>query len=421
MRKRLLLVVLLASGTVQSHAHASGLLTGNCLSGDCAYDKIWSLCTLYKDETNPVLREFTLHGRLQVQYADGNSNGHFDIQDFSNGGPANAQTVWGNKFEARRSRLGFSSTWFQSWMLDGQMDADTTDGPADFYRDLYELYLTYRSSAALNVTIGKMKTRFGREREIPDSEVLTFERSLLSNLLYPGELTGIKVNGTGLAGHWLYELGVYGSGRTREFAGFGHGSLILGKVGYDYAAQAGLTNAVVSLDCLHNSGPGYKEQDRGVYYALASPSFTDSIALTNDITLGRFGLITDISYGFGFSGTARQAGEPQVINQADVLGITFVPSCFITERLQWVGLFQVATSADGTGLSLYSRYEKHAPVVAPTKPGKDTGNTYTSGYAGLNYYLYGHKLKFMNGIVFSHLGGGDYDGYTFLSGLRLSF
>ena len=44
-----------------------------------------------------------------------------------------------------------------------------------------------------------------------------------------------------------------------------------------------------------------------------------------------------------------------------------------------------------------------------------------SAYIGLNYYIYGHKLKLMNGVEYSHLGGGDYDGYTFLSGLRFSF
>jgi hypothetical protein len=60
-------------------------------------------------------------------------------------------------------------------------------------------------------------------------------------------------------------------------------------------------------------------------------------------------------------------------------------------------------------------------VVKPTKPGSDAGNTYTSGYLGLNYFLYGHKLKLMTGVEYSYLGGGDYDGYTFLSGLRFSF
>jgi phosphate-selective porin OprO/OprP len=421
MRKHLLLLALLGSGTVQSHAEASGVLTGNTYTGDTTYDKLWSLATLYKDDSNPILQEFSLQGRLQVQYADGDSNGHFDIEDFKHGSAANAQSVWDDKFEARRARLGFKSKWFQTWKLEGQIDADTTDGIDDFYRDIYDLYLTYAPSDALNVTVGKMKVKFSREQEISSKEILTFERSLVSNLLEPNELTGVMVNGKGLAEHWLYELGAYGSERSREFANFDQGAIILGKIGYDYAAQSGLDTAVATLQYLHNTEPGYKEKDDGVYFASASPSFTDSIALTNDITQGRFGLTTDILYGFGFSGSAQQAGKSVAINQSDVFGISIIPSYFIADGLQLVGQLQLATSADANGLSPYGRYEKWAPVVAPTKAGKDAGNTYTSAYLGLNYYLYGHKLKLMNGLEYSHLGGGDYDGYTFLSGLRFSF
>ncbi|MCX6876464.1 MAG: porin [Verrucomicrobia bacterium] len=421
MRKQLLLLALLGSGTIQSHAEATGLFAGKTYVGDTTYDQLWSLPVLFKDEANPILQEFSLQGRLQVQYADGDSNGHYDIEDYQNGSAANAQSVWDDKFEARRARLGFKSKWFQNWKFEGQIDADTTDGLDDFYRDIYDLYLTYAPSDALNVTVGKTKVKFGREQEISSKEILTFERSLVSNLLFPGELTGLMVNGKGLADHWLYELGIYGSERSREFANFDQGAVILGKVGYDYAAQAGLDTAVASLQYMHNSEPGYREKDHGVYYASASPSFTDSIALTNDITQGRFGLTTDVLYGFGYSGTARQAGKTAAINQSDVFGISIIPSYFVAKGLQLVGQLQVATSADPNGLGLYGRYEKWAPVLKPTAKGKDAGNTYTSAYLGLNYYLYGHKLKLMNGIEFSHLGGGNYDGYTFLSGLRFSF
>jgi phosphate-selective porin OprO/OprP len=75
----------------------------------------------------------------------------------------------------------------------------------------------------------------------------------------------------------------------------------------------------------------------------------------------------------------------------------------------------VASSSDPDGLRVPSRYER---LVAGDD---EKGNTYTSAYLGLNYYLYGHKLKLMNGVEYSTLGGGDYDGYTFMSGLRFSF
>jgi|GEM_PF-116930 len=454
MHKHLMFLALLGSATLAAHAGtdattdigtppaagssstATGLLTGNTFIGDTTYDKIWSLFTLYKDDSNPILQEFSLQGRLQVQYADGNSeDGHFDIEDFKNGSPANAQSVWGDHLEARRARLGFKSKWFQYWKLEGQIDVDTTDGFDEFYRDIYDLYLTYAPSDAFNVSIGKTKVKFGREQEISSKEILTFERSLVSNLLFPGELTGAWINGKGLAGHWLYELGVYSNDRSREFSSFNQGTIILGKIGYDYSAQTVLDTAVASFHYMHNTEPGYKESDNNNFYASGSPAFTDSIALTNDITQGRFGLTTDILYGFGFEGDAQQAGITKALNQTDVFGISIIPSYYIADGLQLVGRFQWATSPNAepkngaspatSNLGLPNRYEKWAPNAIPN------GDNYTSFYLGLNYYLYGHKLKLMNGIEYSMMDGGianpgkhqtaTYDGYTFLSGLRFSF
>jgi phosphate-selective porin OprO/OprP len=426
-------------GTAESSGPAStatGLLLGK-LTGETAYDRIWSAFTLYKDENNPVLQEFSLQGRLQVQYADGNSdNGHFDIEDFKNGSAANRQSVWEDHFEARRARFGFKSKWYQNWKLEGQIDVDTTDGANNLYRDIYDLYLTYAPGDSFNASIGKTKVKFGREQEISSKEILTFERSLVSNLLFPGELTGAWVSGKGIAEHWLYELGIYSNDRSREFARFHQGgAVILGKIGYDYSVQTGLDIAVASFQYMHNSDPGFKEVDENTYFASGSPAFTDCIALTNDITQGRFGLTTDILYGFGYQGNAEQAGSTKAINQSDVFGITIIPSYFIADGLQLVGRFQWATSGDvhpkrgstpaTSNLGLPNRYEKWAPDVIPN------GDNYTSFYLGLNYYLYGHKLKIMSGIEYSMMDGGiasagkhqtaSYDGYTFLSGLRFSF
>lgn len=403
--------------TAAPSSSATGLLLGK-FPGETTYDKIWSAFTLYKDESNPILQEFSLQGRLQVQYADGDAGGHFDIDDFKNGSPKNEQAVWGDNFEARRARLGFKSKWFQNWKLEGQIDADTTDGLDSIYLDIYDLYLTYTQSDALNVTVGKMKVKLGREQEISSKEILTFERSVVSNILFPGELTGAMVNGKGIQDYWQYELGVYASDRVREFSNFDQGAVILAKIGYDFSSQAHLDSAVASFQYMHNTESGYQGEELvDNYYSSASPSFTDVIGLNADIVQGRFGLTADVLYGFGFKGNAEQKGATVAIDQPDVFGISLIPSYFIADGLQLVGRVQVATSADPDGLSVASRYEKYSPDgIADAK-----GNTYASYYAGLNYYLYGHKLKLMNGIEYSHMGGGAYDGYTFLSGLRFSF
>ncbi len=406
---------------------ATGLLLGK-FPGETAYDRIWSAATLYKDDNNPILQEFSLQGRLQVQYADGESDGSFDIEDFKNGSASNRQTVWGDRFEARRSRFGFKSKWYQNWKFEGQMDVNTNQGAENLYRDIYDLYITYAPSDAFNLTVGKTKVKFSREQEISSKDIVTLERSLLSNLLFPGELTGIMANGKGIHDYWLYELGIYGSERAQAFTGLDQGTVVLGKIGYDYSSQAGLDTAVVSFQYMHNSEPGYRgDNSDPEFYASTSPAFTDSIALTNDITKGRFGLTSDILFGFGFDGTAEQAGASKVINQDDVFGISLIPTYFVADGLQLVGRFQWATGGDAgpgtTNLGVPNRYERWAPNTI------QNGDSYSSFYFGVNYYLYGNKLKLMNGIEYSMMDGGlakkgqtnDYDGYTFFSGLRFSF
>jgi phosphate-selective porin OprO/OprP len=405
----------------QAHAandNATGLLVGK-LVGETPMDQAWSAFNLYKDDANPILQEFSLQGRLQLQTIYGEAGGDsFNTSDYKDAG--NDESVWGNDIEARRARFGFKSKWFQNWKLDGQInvDLDGRDGDTNdhtLYKDLYDLFVTYGPSETFNVSAGKTKTRFTREQEISSNNILTIERSLLANTMFPGELTGIWTNGKGVQEYWLYELGVYGSDRVREFSEFDQGAIVLGKVGYDYSSQAGLDSAVASIHYMHNTEPGYDALTEDNFNPSESPSFTDSIALTNDINHGRYGLTTELLYGFGFAGSVERNGRPTDVDQSDVFGITIIPSYFIADGLQLVGRLQVATCEDGDDLRVPSRYERLAT-------GDDErGNTYVSTYLGLNYYIYGHKLKLMNGIEYSDMGGGDYDGYTLMSGLRFSF
>jgi len=392
-------------GITSAHAEPTGLLYGK-LPGDTAFDRAWSAFTLHKDDDNQILQEFSLQGRLHVQSIYGESNGDsFNTSDYKDAG--NDETVWGEDFEARRARFGFKSKWFQTWKLDGMINVDVdgmdNTGSDTLYKDIYDLMLTYAPSDAFNLSAGKTKVKFTREQETSSNNILTLERSLLSNTLFPGELTGVWTSGKGIAGGWLYELGFYGNDRQREFSDMDGGEIILAKIGYDYAEKAGFDTAVASVHFMTNSEPNYKPTNTPEYTTGTSPNFKNSIAITNDISQGRFGLVTDVLFASGDG------------SQSDVMGITLIPSYYIAQGLQLVGRLQVATCEDSNDLRVPSRYER---LVSGDD---ERGNTYASAYAGLNYYLYGHKLKLMNGIEYSHLGGGDYDGYTFMSGLRFSF
>jgi len=409
-------------GTMSASAETSGLFV-NGLSGDSVYDKIWSAATLYKSDDNPVLQEFSLQGRLQLQSIYGEAGGDsFNTSDYKgNAGSANDEKVWGNDIEVRRAYLGFKSKWFQNWKFEGQIDVDTDGhdndtGSGTIYGDIYDLYVIYAASDALNIGFGKQEIKLSREQEISSKEIVTFERSLVTNLLHVGNLTGVWVNGKGIQEHWLYEAGLYGANQTREFSSLDHGALFIGKVGYDYSAEAGLDSSIVSFRYEHNTNPGFRSSKvEGFFGNPTSPAFTDAVALSNDIVQGRFGLTTDLLYGFGMSGTADQLGTDKNVNQSDVVALNIIPTYFIADGLQLVTRFQIASSTDPNGLRAQSRYERLAA-------GDDeSGNTYFAAYLGLNYYIYGNKLKIMNGVEYSEVGGGNYDGYTAMTGLRMAF
>ena len=399
---------------------ATGLLVGK-LSGDTAWDRAWSTAVLYKNDDNSVIQLFQLTGRLQLQSIYGEAGGDsFNTSDFKDVDP---ESVWGNDVEARRARLGFKSKFFKDWKLDASfnIDLDGQDGlggDATLYKSFQEGGLTYAHSDQLNISLGKKQVRFSRDQEISSTEIVTFERSVLSNTLTPGELTGIWSFGKDIAGHWQYEAGVFSNARVAEFASPSDaGVLAIGKVGYDLAEQFGLDSCVSTFTYMHNSEPGYKDGKVDPNFSFkASPSFTDSIALTNDLSQGRFGMITELMYGFGFTGAADQGGATSVpIVQSDLFGITLTPSYFIADGLQAVYRFQFISATDPDGIKIPSRYESLA------SGGDEKGNTYMAHYVGLNYYLYSNKLKLMTGVEYAQTGGGSYDGFTGLAGIRFNF
>ncbi len=178
---------------------------------------------------------------------------------------------------------------------------------------------------------------------------------------------------------------------------------MLAKLGYDYTALAGFDKAFAELHHLHNTEPGYTSPGDP-----PSPSYSDSIAISNTLQQGRFGLETEAFWGDG------------ALGRPDVWGISAIPSWFFTENLQGAALLEYADSRGPDGIFLPSRYEAYCPVTETT-----SGDSFASCYAGLNYYLYGHKLKLMTGVKYTHLAGDtgedDFDGWSWLAVFRMAF
>ena len=118
-------------------------------------------------------------------------------------------------------------------------------------------------------------------------------------------------------------------------------------------------------------------------------------------------------------GSGGFAGQP------DVLGFTLLPTYDISNSL-WIGgdklqlalRYQYANSDGDNGLQLQDRYEQEVTT--------GEGDRYQAFYTGLNYLIYGDRLKLMAGAEYSNMkdaanDGGEFRGWTYLAGLRLFF
>lgn len=355
-------------------------------------DDLWSRAILYQNKENPILQEFALQGRLHLQYAAGSS----DQGNFSSGDLQDLGTDTWEDIDLRRWYMGFKSTLFQKLKLQGHMIVNPNWGPV--YGGLFDFSASWSVSDQLQLNAGKLELKFSKEFEISSRELLTIERSLLANQLSPQQLTGAWINGKNVAGGWFYELGVYGSDTQDEFTEFAGGATVLGKIGYDLAPATGLEKAAAGLHWLHHTEPG----DAG-----AKP-YGDSFSLTGEMKQSRWSATGDLFFANGDS-------------VSDVWGMRVTPAFNITDRLQAVARYQFAASPDDNGLSLQRRYERTAPDLTGF-----SGDQYHAGYLGLNYYLYGHKLKLMTGVEYAHMrddadDGGEFDGWTWTTALRLYF
>ncbi len=374
-----------------------------------AYDRLWSHLTLVKDENASVLQEFSFQGRLQLQGAWGDSDrGSYGSNDRP------AINRWGDDVEVRRWRLGFKSKWYRVWKLEGQIDVNPDWDP--FYKNIYDLALTYAPSDQGNVTVGKFKTNnFGVEQFISSKDILTMERGLLSNALFVGELTGVRFSGK--KNNWIYAASYTSGALDQEFDGFSGGTYIQASLGYDFHEKLGLEKALVKFDWQHSSRATNSQVADDRFGTYSGGLYEDAFSLNGHFEQGRWNLYTDLLAAQGHGTTG------------DVWGVILTPSYYITTGLQAVMRYQYA-NGDNDGLRLQSRYERLAPAYKPGTPDglRDggRGENYHALYLGLNYYLYGHKLKLMGGIEYHDMDngndtGGAFEGWTASAGMRVFF
>jgi phosphate-selective porin OprO/OprP len=262
---------------------------------------------------------------------------------------------------------------------------------------LTDAYVQWTKSSRVVTIIGKQGVPFTNEGATSSRELLTIDRSnLANNFWFPQEyMPGVSVSGR--IAPWVYRGGVYSSGAmNREFGEFNGEFFTLALVGYDFARQLGVKEAVLTGNYV------YQHPDK-------DNTFTRQLEH-----------LLSAHFRFEASGwgvRAEIAGAQGYLGQSDMWALMAMPFFNVTSRLQAVGRYTYIGSDSANGIRL-ATYESR--IV------EGRGDEYNEFYLGANYYIYGHRLKLQTGLQWADMqdrahDGGGYSGVSWTTGLRVGW
>lgn len=342
------------------------------------FEDLWNVPTIYRGEDGGALDELRIVGRLHLD----NYVVESDVGDASD-------------LVVRRARLGARARLLDNLEAHVETELDLEGGP--LYSRLTDAYLAWRFSDVAQVKVGKHSVKFTLDGATSSNELLTIDRSnVANNFWFTDEyIPGVSVSGR--SGAWSYNTGVFSGGRSNsEFGDFDGGYFWLGSLGRDFAQPLGVKKALLRADYVYNEPDADSDFTR---------SFQHIGSLAFVLEAEGWGVSGDLVAGDGFLG------------QSDAIGVTVLPWMDLTDRLQLAGRYTYLNSDEANGLRL-ARYENAAT--------SGRGDRYHELYAGLNYYIFGHRLKAQTGLTYANMhdranDGGAYDGWTWTTALRMSW
>jgi hypothetical protein len=320
-----------------------------------------NLGLLHRDNGSPVLQELWVLGRYHGQYhwsegSDGDNEG----------------------WEDRRFRLGAQARLFEKLTLHAQAISGSDFEP--LYNGFTELWLGWRFSEAVTLTVGQQKHRFTHDRNVSSRYMNYLERAMLTNMFALDYTPAVTLSGT-VRKDWTYYTGVFsnraGRNMGRAFTDLDSGYSFMASATRDLHGSLGTDTAHLNLAYLHSDA-----NDR----ATNLNRFEDGLNVGLILTEGGHSLVAELTAGFGGPG-------------GSAIGLNLQPTVFVTRKVQLVGRYQIAYSEDDGGLRAQRRYERPA--------GLNRGHLYHAGYAGADYYIAAHRLKLMVGLEYAKLGGRD--------------
>lgn len=349
----------------------------NAQENSNAYDMLWDKVVLFEGDEKSIIDKFALTGRLQADY-------HSFENDIN--GLSEDDSQW------RRFRFGFKMSLLDGITLHSEANMNLNQ-PEPLYRNLTDTYLSWSTDSGVKIKLGKQSAPFTLHGSTSSKKLYTLERGKIArNIWFTNEyFTGISFSGS--RDNWDYLAGIYSSDEGPEFdEAFDYGKFGLLSLGYNFQESEYFDNSLIRFDLM------VQEED-----ALSpTPDHKNAFSIVTKLNKGKFNFWGDLSFSNGYD------------SQSDVWGIQLMPFYDFSNKLQGVFSYTYVESDDPLDVDV-TRYERDLA---------GRGDEMSEYFFGINYFFYGHKLKWQNAFQYTemdNLGSKVYEGWGYTSGLRISW
>ena len=342
-----------------------------------SYDEIWDKVVLYENKDSSVIQKFTLTGRLQAEY-------HSFENDVD--GSSDDDSQW------RRFRFGFKADLFGGVTLHSEANMNLNQ-PEPLYRNLTDTYLSWSTGTGIKIKVGKQSAPFTLHGSTSSKKLYTLERGKIArNIWFTNEyFTGASLSGS--HENWDYLAGIYSSDEGPEFdEAFDYGTFGLFSIGYNFEESEYFDNSLLRFDLMMQEKDALNQ----------TPEHKNAFSIVTKLKKGKLNFWGDLSFSNGYG------------SQSDVWGTQLMPFYDFTDKIQGVFSYTYVESKDALDVDV-TRYERDLA---------GRGDEMKEYFFGVNYFFYGHKLKWQNAIQYSemdNLGTKVYEGWGYTSGLRISW
>ena len=364
---------------IRNFLYSIGLFAVACFANgqDSRYDNIWDKVVLYENEESSVIQKFSLTGRLQADY-----------HSFENdeNGVSEDDSQW------RRFRFGFKAGLFGGITLHSEANMNLNQ-PEPLYRNLTDTYLSWSTDTGIKIKVGKQSAPFTLHGSTSSKKLYTLERGKIARNIWFGNEYFTGVSFSGKRDNWDYLAGVYSSDEGPEFdEAFDYGKFGLVSIGYNFEGSEYFDRSLLRFDLMMQETDALNQ----------TPEHKNAFSIVTKLNKGKFNFWGDLSFSNGYG------------SQSDVWGTQLMPFYDFTDKIQGVFSYTYVESKDPLDIDV-TRYERDLA---------GRGDEMQEYFFGINYFFYGHKLKWQNAIQYSemdNLGIKVYEGWGYTSGLRISW